>query len=190
VYQISLDSSPTGTFNASTTVTTYNTLLFFATALEGTKGHEVVITNQVDGGFFALDYIVAVQPGPGGAVATTASTTAATGSTPGATAVFPNGSPNTGGTVAHANNNNSSSAGAVIGGILGGLAALVSCKYVSNDIGADGGLVRHYYIYIGGTTCTGKQAARGTSSLRCVDLDEGRLYSRRRRKRSSRSGLC
>ncbi|CAD6575872.1 MAG: hypothetical protein TREMPRED_001507, partial [Tremellales sp. Tagirdzhanova-0007] len=62
VFQVEIDDSVIGTFNASTTVNLYNTLLFFVTHLGSTSQHGVVVTNQDDGKFLALDYCVSVQP--------------------------------------------------------------------------------------------------------------------------------
>jgi hypothetical protein len=60
-FSVSLDSAPAlGTFNASTTVDTYGTLLFFRSGLEDAK-HQITLTNLVEGGLLAIDYIVATS---------------------------------------------------------------------------------------------------------------------------------
>ncbi len=165
VFQVEIDNSVIGIYNASTTVNTYDSLLFFTTHLDSSIQHQAVLTNQVDGMMFALDYVIAVQGdsstasgAPNGETGTTVVpvagqtataiiATARTAVPPGtetsippaaitsspqtATAVFPSSAPAQstvpgasaqGTTVANGNG----SAGAVIGGILGGLAALVS----------------------------------------------------------------
>ena len=132
VFQVEIDNSVIGTYNASTTVDLYNTLLFFVTHLSSTSQHDVMLTNQDEGMFLALDYCVSVQAGgspvsaagadqPGTAV----SAPTGTGSTPSVTSGFPN-SPNDSNNGSASSQNPNGSAGAVIGGILGALAGLVS----------------------------------------------------------------
>lgn len=150
-FQIGIDNSVIGTYNASTTINTYGTLLFFMTHLDSSSQHEVVVTNQVDGMMFALDYCVAVQAG--GGAGTTVNSSAAPGKTaaplatsdtvaPFATAasgsaltspsaVFPTQTSAPSGTIGSNPNgstasNSSGSAGAVIGGIIGALVGIVS----------------------------------------------------------------
>jgi hypothetical protein len=90
-----------GTYNASTTIATYDTLLFFTTQLDPSAKHQIVVTNQAEGGTLALDYFVAV--------------------TGDSTAVNPNGIwP---GEQAVEGDNSS---GILVGGLLGGLLAFVS----------------------------------------------------------------
>ncbi|KAK8845360.1 hypothetical protein IAR55_006073 [Kwoniella newhampshirensis] len=115
-FQISIDSSTIGTYNASTTVETYNTLLFFTTHLDPSSQHEIQIKNQNDGKLFALDYIVAVQPTRDGKGE---SSQTASASGPKASADFGKGDGN-----GYSGKHGGDSAGAVIGGILGGLAGL------------------------------------------------------------------
>nr|XP_031863697.1 uncharacterized protein CI109_000949 [Kwoniella shandongensis]KAA5530769.1 hypothetical protein CI109_000949 [Kwoniella shandongensis] len=103
-FTIEIDSKMISTYNASTTVETYNTLLFFTTYLDGASQHTCKITNQIDGMLLALDYFVSVQE---------AGTQTASASGPQATADFGNGSgnPQSGG----------DNAGAVASGIIGAL---------------------------------------------------------------------
>lgn len=122
-FQITLDASIVGTYNASTTTDSYDTLLFFVSGLrEGS--HSVSITNQVDGGLLALDYFVAASSSSttsgavGSGIVASTSTGTATGSA--ATAVF-SGSSST-----SSEGGGTGSAGAVAGGILGALGGLVS----------------------------------------------------------------
>ena len=124
-FQVELDDAIVGTYNASTTIDIYNTLLFFITHLDAESQHSVVLTNQVDGSLFALDYCVAVQAdgSAGPAQESGQPTIAGTGPAVSATAVFPNG-PGGGDETNH--NNTNGSAGSIIGGVLGALAALVS----------------------------------------------------------------
>ncbi|WVQ93858.1 hypothetical protein IAU59_000936 [Kwoniella sp. CBS 9459] len=109
-YQIELNDQDMGSYNACTAYETYNNLLFFATYLDSSKPQALTITNQVDGSWLALDYVVCVQPDSQGSKTSS-------GDTPGATAVFPDENK----TIA---NGTGDSGGAIIGGILGGLAAL------------------------------------------------------------------
>ncbi|WWC67046.1 uncharacterized protein I206_100953 [Kwoniella pini CBS 10737] len=116
-YEVKVNSQVIGTYNASSSVETYNSLLFFTTYLEAQQNQQVVITNQNDGCLFALDYITYVVSGSSG---TNSTGTSASGSSPVATAIFPS--------QAGSNNNNSTttgdSGGAVIGGVIGSLAGL------------------------------------------------------------------
>ncbi|ADV24810.1 Hypothetical Protein CGB_K1110W [Cryptococcus gattii WM276] len=119
-FSISIDSTTIGIYNASTTVETYNTLLFFTTYLDASKKHKVKITNENDGMLLALDYFVAVQAGTSSGSGNIISGSTTTGSTKGsaATAVFGDG---------RTNGNQGSgddSTAAIIGGILGTLGAL------------------------------------------------------------------
>ena len=101
VFQVSIDSKVLGTYNASTTVATYDTLLFFTTQLDPSAKHQIVVTNQAEGGSLALDYFVTVNGD--------------------STAVNPNGIwP---GEQAVQGDNSS---GVLVGGLLGGLLAFVS----------------------------------------------------------------
>lgn len=102
VFQVSIDSKVLGIYNASTTVATYDTLLFFTTQPDPSAKHQIVVTNQAEGGSLALDYFVAVNGD--------------------STAVNPNGIwP---GEQAVQGDNSS---GVLVGGLLGGLLAFVSC---------------------------------------------------------------
>ncbi|WWC85603.1 uncharacterized protein L201_000467 [Kwoniella dendrophila CBS 6074] len=112
-FQVSIDSKVVGTFNASTTMETYDTLLYFTTYLDQSRAHQVTITNQNDGMLFALDYLVYVAPD-------NQNTLPATASVPGATAVFPSQMSNS----SQSDTGTGDSAGAVIGGILGTIAGL------------------------------------------------------------------
>lgn len=121
-FSISIDSTTIGIYNASTTIETYNTLLFFTTYLNASKEHKVKITNENDGMLLALDYFVAVQAGTSSGSGNIISGSTTTGSTKGstATAIFGDG---------RTNGNQGSgddSTAAIIGGILGSLGALVS----------------------------------------------------------------
>jgi len=134
-FSLTLDGTPMGTYNASTTIDTYGTLLYFTSNLDA-QIPQIVLTNLDDGKLLALDYAVAVMPdrspGAGGAVpggqvgggvtslpggATTVVAGTTVGTTP--TAVFPGqqGTQNNGG--------NNGAAGLAIGLTLGILAALV-----------------------------------------------------------------
>lgn len=97
---MSIDSKVLGTYNASTTVATYDTLLFFTTQLDPSTKHQIVVTNQVEGSTLAIDYFVAVNAG--------AATASPNGVWPGEKAV-------------HGEN----SSGVLVGGLLGGLLAFV-----------------------------------------------------------------
>ncbi|ORY34968.1 hypothetical protein BCR39DRAFT_461922 [Naematelia encephala] len=115
LFSITLDGTSMGTFNASTTVDTYGTLLFFTTQLEESTTHQIVLTNQQDGFWFALDSCVAVQSSSSGSGSS--SGTIPSGP-PAATPIWnTNGGGNSG-------SNGSDNAGAVIGGVLGGLVGL------------------------------------------------------------------
>lgn len=130
-----------GTYNASTTIDTYDTLLYFVSNLDN-QIHQVVLTNLDDGKISALDYVVAVTPAlssdsggavpggvPGGtmttipAMTTGVSATATIGATP--TAVFPGqqGTSSSGG--------NNGAAGLAIGLTIGILAAIVRPRALS-----------------------------------------------------------
>lgn len=121
-FSISIDSTTIGIYNASTTVETYNTLLFFTTYLDASTEHIIKITNENDGMLLALDYFVAVQAGTGSGNENIISESTMTGPTKGntATAVFGDGS--TDGNQGSGDDSNA----AIIGGILGTLGALVS----------------------------------------------------------------
>jgi hypothetical protein len=99
VFQVSIDSKVLGTYNASTTVPTYDTLLFFTTQLDPGAKHQIVVTNQAEGSTLALDYFVAVNAG---------STAQPHGIWPGEQAV-----------------QGDNSSGVLVGGLLGGLLAFV-----------------------------------------------------------------
>ncbi|XAO26428.1 hypothetical protein I312_105265 [Cryptococcus bacillisporus CA1280] len=119
-FSISIDSTTIGIYNASTTIETYNTLLFYTTYLNASKEHKVKITNENDGMLLALDYFVAVQAGTSSGSGNIISGSTTTGSTKGstATAIFGDG---------RTNGNQGSgddSTAAIIGGILGSLGAL------------------------------------------------------------------
>jgi hypothetical protein len=101
VFQVSIDSKVLGTYNASTTVPTYDTLLFFTTQLDPSAKHQIVVTNQAEGSTLALDYFVAVNAG---------SAAQPNGIWPGEQAV-----------------QGDNSSGVLVGGLLGGLLAFVSC---------------------------------------------------------------
>jgi hypothetical protein len=90
-----------GTYNASTTIPTYDTLLFFTAQLDPSAKHQIVVTNKAEGGTLALDYFVAV----------TGDSTAVNpdGIWPGEQAV-----------------EGDNSSGILVGGLLGGLLAFVS----------------------------------------------------------------
>jgi len=100
VFQVSIDSKMIGTYNASTTVPTYDTLLFFSTQLDPSAKHQIVVTNQAEGSTPALDYFVAVNAG---------SVAQPHGIWPGEKAV-----------------QGDNSSGVLVGGLLGGLLAFVS----------------------------------------------------------------
>lgn len=122
-FSISIDSITIGIYNASTTFETYNTLLFFTTYLDASNEHTVKITNENDGMLLALDYFVAVQPGTSNrsgntTISGSTTTSLAKGST--ATADFGDGNTNSN------QGSGGDSTAAIIGGILGGLGALVS----------------------------------------------------------------
>ncbi|WWD06148.1 hypothetical protein V865_004233 [Kwoniella europaea PYCC6329] len=120
-YQVSVDSKVAGTYNASTTIETYNTLLYFTTYLDSSQVHQISITNQYDGLLFALDYVICVtSESPGNQSNPTATATA---SNSGATAVFPSQGTSTNSSTSGDNG------GAVIGGILGTLGGLF-CLWV------------------------------------------------------------
>lgn len=125
VYTVTIDGAPAGTYNASNTAETYNTLLFFATGLAPASRHQVVLTNQIEGGLLAIDYVVAV-------------TSSTEGTTPPA---FPSATStaNQGPTSDHG------STGAIVGGILGallglGLLALAYRYYAYRKAGGKGSL--------------------------------------------------
>ncbi|WVW81567.1 hypothetical protein I302_103562 [Kwoniella bestiolae CBS 10118] len=118
-YQVEVDAKVAGTYNATTTVETYNTLLYFTTYLDSSKAHQISITNQNDGLLFALDYVVCVGQGQDGDNSSRGQgSPTVTAASSGATAVFPSqgSSPYQTGT--------GDSGGAVIGGVLGTLASL------------------------------------------------------------------
>lgn len=126
-FQIALDASVVGTYNASTTTDSYDTLLFFVSGLNEAS-HSVSITNQVDGGLLALDFFVAASSSSSSSASTTTASGAITASTgtgtatgTAATAVFSSGSSGT-----SSEGGGTGSAGAVAGGILGALGGLVS----------------------------------------------------------------
>lgn len=151
IYSITIDSTSMGTFNASSTITTYHTLLFFTTHLDGSQTHQVVMRNEVDGGLVALDYVVIASPAGGvgssspkpvGAPGNSNPVTTAvpvpgpvnapslvTVPVPGTTMVQPGTYPSQS---TYPGNNNgvargaSGATGAIVGGIIGGLLALVS----------------------------------------------------------------
>lgn len=100
MFQVSIDSEVLGTYNASTTVPTYDTLLFFTTQLDPSAKHQIIVTNQAEGSTLALDYFVAVNAG---------SAAQPNGIWPGEQAV-----------------QGDNSSGILVGGLLGGLLAFVS----------------------------------------------------------------
>ena len=57
-FSVALDGQSIGQYNASTTLDTYDTLLFFVSGLSDTA-HQIVLTNLDDGSLLAIDYIVA-----------------------------------------------------------------------------------------------------------------------------------
>ncbi|WWC97378.1 hypothetical protein V866_004257 [Kwoniella sp. B9012] len=115
-YQVSVDSKVVGTYNASTTIETYNTLLYFTTYLDPSQVHQISIINQYDGLLFALDYVICVtSESPGNQSSPTATATA---SNSGATVVFPSQGTSTN------SSTSGDSGGAVIGGVLGTLGGL------------------------------------------------------------------
>lgn len=101
VFQVSLDTKVVGAYNASTTLPTYDTLLFLTTQLDPSTTHQLVITNQVEGAALALDYIVVVG--------------VANGEQGQPAGIWPSEPAVEG----------DNSSGALVGGLLGGLAALV-----------------------------------------------------------------
>ncbi|WRT63432.1 uncharacterized protein IL334_000337 [Kwoniella shivajii] len=111
-FNINIDSIDFGIYNASTTLTTYDTLLFFTTYLDSDQKHQMSITNQNDGLLLALDYIVYTKSDIQGTATSAPSVSTAT-------AVFPSQ-----GSVEIPSRNSGDNAGAVIGGILGTLAGL------------------------------------------------------------------
>ncbi|WVQ76437.1 hypothetical protein IAR50_006104 [Cryptococcus sp. DSM 104548] len=120
-FSITIDSSSCGTFNASTTISTSSTLLFFTTYLDPDAKHQVEITNLEDGMVLALDYFVAVSPqssSSGSGTASASGTTSANADGSSATAVWGDGG-TSGGSASGGD-----STASVIGGILGGLAGL------------------------------------------------------------------
>lgn len=134
MFSITQDGQKQGVFNASTTLDTYDTLLWWIAGLsEG--AHELVMGNE-GGGVVAIDYVVAVSlsnpdaggakgpTGGGGAGVTTTVvggvTTTLVGQTP--TAVFPG----QGGQQGSKGNGRNGAAGLAIGLTLGILAAIVS----------------------------------------------------------------
>lgn len=134
-FSLSLDGQDKGRYNASTTLDTYDTLLYFVSGLADAT-HSVVMTNMDQGMLLALDYIVAVSgtglttPGQIGPVPPNAIVTAVAGTTtllnPTATnvgaiptAVFP-------GQTTGTDRGNNGAAGLAIGLTLGILAAIVS----------------------------------------------------------------
>jgi hypothetical protein len=118
-FQVAIDDAVVGVYNASSSLNTYDTLLFFVTHLDPDSPHKVVLTNQADGLLFALDYIVAVSSGaasyPDGQIAGHPPPQPQ----PTAVAVFP------GQGAAGSQVQSTNSTGKLIGGILGALAALV-----------------------------------------------------------------
>jgi len=126
-FSVSLDNV-VSSFNASTTLNTYNTLLFFSAGLTDT-GHRATLTSL--DGLFALDYIVAVSGsggdsnlpglGPGGSTVIGGTTTLGTISATD-TPVFPGSGPSSDG-------GNNGAAGLAIGLTLGILAAIVSVSH-------------------------------------------------------------
>ncbi|GFZ43783.1 hypothetical protein JCM24511_01503 [Saitozyma sp. JCM 24511] len=144
-FQITLDASVVGTYNASTTTDSYDTLLFFVSGLSEAS-HSVSITNQVDGGLLALDYFVAASSSSSSSVSTTTASGAITASTgtgtatgTAATALFSSGSSGT-----SSEGGGTGSAGAVAGGILGALGGLLLLYfayryYLYRKAGGEGG---------------------------------------------------
>jgi hypothetical protein len=114
VFQVNLDGQVIGTYNASTTVPTSDTLLFFTSQLDPKSSHQIIVTNQVEGFALALDYFVAV----------TAAAPAVP--SPNGVGVWP------GQQAAKGNGDNSSSV--LVGGLLGGLLALVSSFIIRNEM--------------------------------------------------------
>lgn len=130
-FQITLDSEVINTYNASSTVETYDTLLWFVTGLTGSAEHMVMITNMDDGMMLALDYFISVQSDEDGVTVGSASetgnwsgmspTTMTTLASSTTTAIPRNGPGNEGGS--------GNETGAVVGGILGTLAGLVGVNH-------------------------------------------------------------
>lgn len=102
-YQVLIDNSPIGVYNASRTVPTFNTLLFYATQLDTSRNHQITLTNQVEGPMLAIDYFVI-----------------ATSNSQGNQPFWPGGQGAAKG---------DDSTGALVGGILGGLIAAVSLSH-------------------------------------------------------------
>ncbi len=115
VFQITIDDEVIGTYNANTTYDTYGTLLFFTTHLSSTSQHAAQIANQ-DGSLLAFDYAVAVSASSVSGGTNDSPTTI--GSSPFVTV--------TSGAATTTNSQSNGNSGAVIGGVLGTLAGLVS----------------------------------------------------------------
>lgn len=180
-FQATIDSVSFGTFDGQSSMDTYDTLLFFVSGLsEGT--HQVVLTNQDEGGLFALDYFVAVSsassatnvpPNTGGTVAGGGGAGPSTPAGPGPTAVF--GNPDT-------SDRGSGATAGVIGGVLGGLFSLVSPHMHRHRPPAD--IARCFSLLPGGTTSTARTVARAISSRRCVVRENAHKCRRRVRQRT------
>lgn len=102
-FTITVDSKPPIALSAATTSRHYDQLLFSQTQLDDQQTHTVIVTNQDDGKMLALDYFILTSDG----------------SKPTQAAPEPTSTPLTG-------EPGADSTGAVIGGIIGGLVALVS----------------------------------------------------------------
>jgi hypothetical protein len=127
-FSVEIDGNSLGSFNASTTLDTYDNLLFFVSRLTTATSHTAKFTCQNEGLIFALDRFVAVQGANGGLNTVVAGSTVTTingvtttigGTNP--TAVFPVQTP-----INEAPGGHNGSAAAAIGGTLGTLAAVVS----------------------------------------------------------------
>ena len=127
LYSVSIDSKEKKQYNASTTVNTYGTLLYFVTGLQdSTHTFELGCDGS---GVVGFDYAVAVSGGGGSGVVTgtgTGQTGDGTGTTGTTTnvGVFP-----TSGTAGANTGGSNGAAGAAIGGTLGAIIGIVSVQF-------------------------------------------------------------
>ena len=124
-FQVQIDGQTVGMFNSSTTISTFDTLLFFASGLDGASQHIVVMSNEEEGKLLAIDYATVM----GAAVSTMATGSAlAVG-----TSAIPSGPvfPTTGVPSGQKTGGGSGTAGAAIGISVGVIAALVSLVFTS-----------------------------------------------------------
>ena len=115
-FQVEVDGQSFGTFNSSTTISTFDNLLFFASDLNTASTHTIVMTNEDDGKLFAIDYVTVVRSAGSATGSETSTNIVTTG------AVFPT----TGSSSNSRGGGGNGAAGAAIGISVGVIAAIVS----------------------------------------------------------------